>query len=343
MIRIDLKKAILLLLLSLIPVKGLYSQDLGTAGYTILSEKKVNGEILYEVTDAQGNTFTIQTPKKLTQPQIDLLSRLQKSLYTWENMKIDTLRMIIADMEVEINVVPELYEYEGMDLTYYLPSGMQFYYDKFLEYDFRTKINTLFLRVRGRYVGEKELSEKLASAIRDPSAYIQAYDQEFMVRKFLEIDVEAESFQKILQTLQEDTKSLREYYNSLREEGSLAYDLLKEELDNLEEVDSMLKEAHDTLKKEHQLSDEQQMLLSDRFALLRYALIAMQNRGFFDIMFGGPDRPIDKNAIERLVALKKENPALTKKEASDLLKQEGINMTIREVSIIFSVYFNEFE
>ena len=83
-----------------------------------------------------------------------------------------------------------------------------------------------------------------------------------------------------------------------------------------------------------------------QFKTLRYALITNQNRD----LFGGV-HPIPPKSIERVIALKRENPGLTATEISDALKEEGLSMSDNwsklndegEIELIFSVYFSEFQ
>ncbi|MDX9819718.1 MAG: hypothetical protein RBT16_12445, partial [Desulfococcus multivorans] len=74
------------------------------------------------------------------------------------------------------------------------------------------------------------------------------------------------------------------------------------------------------------------------FLLLRYALLVLNNRGFF-----GSIRLPSEKGIERLVRMKKEEPGLSMEEAGARLKAEGIEMSGKEVFLVFSVYFNEFK
>jgi hypothetical protein len=51
--------------------------------------------------------------------------------------------------------------------------------------------------------------------------------------------------------------------------------------------------------------------------------------------------PIPRDGMARIIALKKESPALTRAEAAVKLKAEGIKMTDQEVRIVFAFYFGE--
>jgi hypothetical protein len=63
----------------------------------------------------------------------------------------------------------------------------------------------------------------------------------------------------------------------------------------------------------------------------------LNNRGFF-----GSIRLPSEEGIAKLVALKEQEPSLSIKEAAERLKSLGIEMTNKEIFLVFSVYFNEF-
>ena len=347
---------LIIVILAILVPAALFSQDLEAEGYSLLSTRQKGDETIYEVRDREGSIITIQSGTPLTRETVGLLKTLHDDFYTWNDMRVDTMSLIISEETAEISVVPSSYEYGGVDLTAYMPSGMQFYYDGFLEYDFRLKVDTLFLRVRGRYEGERELSEKLVSATGDPYTYIQSYDQEFFIRKFMEMDVKAEQFESALGTLGSDLEELTS-------RAYAAYEFLREDNERLEEAGIILRDRlfaleddHEALARAHQeLQDEvktledmvrqmgedlsgQHLALADEFALLKQAVITLHNKGLF-----GKGKPIAASARDRLIEMKKADPSLSQEEAMARLKEEEITMTKREISLVFAVYFNEFE
>ncbi len=71
---------------------------------------------------------------------------------------------------------------------------------------------------------------------------------------------------------------------------------------------------------------------------LRYALITLHNAGFFS----GPTPP-DPRVVERIVALKKAEPALKPDGILTKLRAEKLDASSKVVRLVFAVYFNEFE
>ena len=69
-----------------------------------------------------------------------------------------------------------------------------------------------------------------------------------------------------------------------------------------------------------------------------YGLLILQNKGFF-----GGINVISRETVDRIVAMKKTTPLLTKDQIKTNLENNGIKISDKELKLIFSVYFNEFE
>ena len=84
--------------------------------------------------------------------------------------------------------------------------------------------------------------------------------------------------------------------------------------------------------------DELSAASSAEIALLRNAILALHNKSLF-----GPAAAVPQEVIDRIVALKGENEALTAKEIAAQLKAEGMTASAKAVSLVLAVYFNQFE
>jgi len=411
-----MKKVFLLLcVLPIVSLTTLSSADLGKRGIEVISTKTDDGRTVTTARDSAGNTFEFITDQTLTEPQADILVRVKDTFYSWEYLKIASLRIVFTGDQLEIMVFPSEFIYNGVNFAEYLPSGMQFYYYRdFVEYDFRMFVSNLFIRISGQYFTEEQLCEKLFSAVQNPVLYIQTHDPEYLLEKLKGIEnlidalnaelnakissVSRELSQKTLEfsdrlsseidglseELKSEIKKLKEYYDSLIEKHTEYHQALQEEylqfktqqqkrdeqqekdylalkddhLDleerhetlktnhqNLEERHEQLKTNYELLKQDHeQLEENHESLKADyeellrEFLLVRNAIIVINNRGLF-----GAVRELNTEGINRLIELKKANPALTQKEARSLLKEEGIKMTKNEIFLVYSLYFGEFE
>lgn len=300
--------------------------DYGTLGLELKSQSKEGPYTVYQFS-APGNV-DLSVSFKGADLREDDQERLQGILSIYRGFRMllpSSVRVIFTDERAEIIVIPRSFRYKDRDLSAYMPSGIQFFYTDFLEFDFRIVVENLFLRIRGQFFNEAEFAEKILSAVLNPYAYIQSQNPEYILKRFQDVEGRLDKLlmegEKISTMLGQEIREARDSLGALRQEVEASFQKSLQSQQSLQE----------SLQK--QISD-----LSAEFQLLRYALLVLNNRGFF-----GTIRLPSEAGINRLVELKKQQPKLTMDEAREKLKAEGIEMTSKEVFLVFSVYFNEFK
>ena len=312
------------------------------SGYSLLSRTPLEDAVQYEVEDADGHRFTVITPSRVTDYHIQIIQTIAEKLYALVNLDIESLRIVFEDSQIFVQVNPASYVLrddnvkngEAVDVARYMVSGMQFYYSKQLEYNFRMFIDNLFVRINGFLFSAEEFESKLLQAVDNPANYIQTHDPEYIIHKMTAIDSVLEELKqsdfhasKADEALKSDIAVLREEIAVLREEITV----LREEIAVLRKGIAELSEKHETLVDEFDIQ-------TLNFNTVRYGLIMLHNRGLF-----GRFDDIDENAIEKLTALKKENPSLTVDEAREILQKTNMEMTKKEIRLVFAIYFNDFD
>lgn len=335
----------------------LLAVDLDIYGIKIISERTENDLTVFEAEDSDGKAFSFISDKELDRTQAEILNGILEIFLSWEHINIDSMSIIFSGNRAEIIIMPGIFNYKGTELSGYMPSGMQFYYSTYLEYDFRIRIKSLFLRIKGQYFTEEQFSEKVLDAVKNPVVYIQTHDPEYVIRKFEEIDQSVEKlvweddvlvqhlgdFEREYQALKDDYNDVKDDYYALKEDYNdtkTDHRSLKEDYFSLKNDYFSLKDDYNAVKEDYyDLKDNYEKLKKDylknaaEFQLQRYALLALHNFR----------KPLDKKVIERILALKEAEPGLTHKEVVVRLKDEGVKTTARAVSLVFNVYFNEFK
>jgi len=317
-----MKKIVWSMILSLGMGAFLCAQDYATLGLELKSQSKEGPYTVYQFR-APGNMDLSISFKGAELGEADR-ERLQGILAIYQNLRIlfpSSVRVIFTDERAEILVIPRSFRYKDRELSTYMPSGIQFFYTDFLEFDFRIVVENLFLRIKGQYFKEEEFAEKILAAVLNPYAYIQSQDPEYILKRFQDIEGRLDRLliegEKIGTTVRQEIREVRDSLGALKQEVAASFQKSSQAQQSLEQ----------------KVSD-----LSTEFQLLRYALLVLNNRGFF-----GTIRLPSEAGINRLVELKKQQPKLTMDEAQEKLKAEGIEMTSKEVFLVFSVYFNEFK
>ncbi|PKL40657.1 MAG: hypothetical protein CVV44_03375 [Spirochaetae bacterium HGW-Spirochaetae-1] len=79
--------------------------------------------------------------------------------------------------------------------------------------------------------------------------------------------------------------------------------------------------------------------LEEENRLLKSAVATLHNTGFL----GFGNKPINQKIVKRTIAVRKEKPAATAEEITDILNDEGLKTSKKEVSLVLLVYCNEFK
>jgi hypothetical protein len=304
------KTTAILALFLLLPLALAWGVELEERGFQVRNQRTDDGIALYDVVSPNGIELTLGGAEEFTNEQINIVNIVLDTVGGLDRVEIEDLTIVFRGGVAEIVLVPSSFVYDGIELADYMPSGMQFFYTSFLEYDFRMLVDELFVRVSGQYFSEQQFAERLVRVVRNPEAFIRSQDPEFLRQRIDELE-----------------NRLGQLENNLRR-------ALEEAQGRISELET----ASETLEDEQGSLSANLVDVAENFALLRYAVLILNNRG----LFGGIRMPPDE-AIERAVALKRSNPELTADEAQAALAEEGVDVSNNEIFLIFAIYFNDFE
>jgi hypothetical protein len=284
-----------------------------------------------------------------------------------------SIRVTLTGTKAEALVVPSRYSSDGLDLTKLIPSGLQFYLDTILEYDFRMRVGTIFLRMKGQFFDEDQLAARVVSAARDPIKFLERTDPEYLYRTLQEVTSALKGLESGGDNALQSLRDLVADYQSLKAQKPLLEKKLAEldagnaavaaELGALASDHAALKGAHDALGVAHEelagkhqaleathKADADKLAAADKELVaqvaaasqasaaevtrLRATVLALHNTGFLR----GPS-PMDPKLVARAVELRRANAAMTSAEIVTALKTEGITASKKQVDLIVLVYF----
>lgn len=192
---------------ALLLVVGLsaYGIDLQSYGFKVTNTQQANGQTVYTVTDPSGLSLTVATSAPLTAADGRVLERVDSTLSGWKNLKISEEKVVFHDGRADILVIPSSFVYKNIDLSKYMPSGIQFYYDKYLQYDFRMFKDNLFLRLKGEIFDESQFADRLYGAVQNPVLYLQTNNPEYLLQQINDLVTKVDT---LTARLQEQRKAL---------------------------------------------------------------------------------------------------------------------------------------
>lgn len=339
-----MRKAMLVLLPVILVVASAsaYCVDLANYGFHVTRTEKQNNQHIYTLRSQSGFAFTVAATAPLTKGNAEVLQHVVQTLSGWKLLHIARARVVFKGARADILVVPSSFVYKGVNLADYMPSGMQFYYDRYLEYDFRMLKDNLFLRMKGEVFDEKQFAERLYSAVENPVLYLRTHNPEYLLRRLDELQ---QQVQKLETAFAQQTKALTQ-----AEKG------LTKKVDHLVGEANRYSSRQDKLRaKQAAINDKQQALsldverqlgdlkrqnahLVERLDGVRYSLLVLNNRGFFGRIY-----PVDRSTVQRIVNMKRADPSLSRAQARRKLRAEGVSVSKKVVSLVFDVYFNDFK
>ncbi len=353
-----MRKIILILTIVFISA-GLFAVSPNNFGISILSTRAENGLSVYEAENRDGYRFSIALKGEPDDSQIKLAHLVEDTFFYWKNLNIESLKIVFENGKASVIIVPAELMYGSVNLSEYLPAGIQFYYDTFFEYDFRMYVDNLFLRLKGQLLSEDELIKKIYEASINPILFLQTQDPAYIVRQIMAINENISAFAEAeeaereeaieeLISLNTELKKLTSDYNSLKTdfdaltashtELTAKHNELTTKNSELTAEHQKLAEKHDALSGGVSTSDENQEKLIAEFDLVRYALIGLSNKGFFGIL-----KPFSTETIESILAIKTANPSFTSAEIAQSIKDSGGKADKNLIKLILAVYHNDFE
>lgn len=319
-----MKKARLVLPVLLLFSTGIaWSLNLQDYGYTVSGSRTENKQTVYDASDAQGQSFTVASAEPLSAIDMQVLGSVLQTLRGWSDLKIGQLHFVFTGNRADILVIPTSFVYRGVDLARYMPSGIQLYYDNYLQYDFRMLKDNLFLRLKGEVYSESQFADRAYAAVQNPVLFIQTNDPEYLLRRLNEI---ASAITSIQAKLDETNKTLE----SAIQQGKAA---IESQRSAQTAADAQITNQLSALK-------DQSTSIQNSLNLMRFATMALNNKGFLGL---GKPTPPSQKAVDRVLALKQADPSMTVSQVSAKLKSEGISITDKELSLVFAVYFNQYK
>jgi hypothetical protein len=77
--------------------------------------------------------------------------------------------------------------------------------------------------------------------------------------------------------------------------------------------------------------------LQNELELFKQATVGLHNTGFFS-----DKGPLAADKLTRILELKRERPEISVEEMEKILKEQNITVSVKEIKLVFRVYFNDF-
>ncbi|MBN2617219.1 MAG: hypothetical protein JXR64_02775 [Spirochaetales bacterium] len=208
-----MKKIYLIVLtLSIFYING---QSLSDYNLLIKNQEQKGLNLETIISTPLNQDITIISNDKLNAENIELIGKTYTTFFTWDELNIKESKLIFNNNKLSVIIIPNSFNYNGVDFSDFLPSGFQIYYDTFYEYDFRMFKDSLFLRLKGQFYSKEEFLDELIKAVDDPLLYVQIHDPSYLVRQIDELKAINSQQNNELKETKELLQNLIEEHNKL--------------------------------------------------------------------------------------------------------------------------------
>ncbi len=272
------------LLAALLAAVPLAAQNFSAVGLHVLDEKKSEDQVTLTLKSSSGLTFGLRHDGTLSDAHLEKVSRFIQIVSDLKSIKPIKIEVTFFQKQLDFLLVPEFYRIGDLDVLPYLPAGLSFSSLDTLQYNFRLKVDNLFVRIKGDFSREDELNAKVVEAVKNPHAYIRKRDPEYFLSKL---------------------------------------DSLQEQLDKQQKRTSEL--------------EQKNAAMLDVMEVMRRGIMTLDNEGFFSGF-----KEIPKAKVDFVVNLKRANPAINREQLEKKLKDQKMEISSKELTIILALFFNEF-
>jgi len=349
------------------------------SGVSIISRESSGGRTLYTMSGHDQGRFTIETVGVVSGATVRSALLLLETIDGWESLSPGRPSFQADGAIVRMRIVPDRFVVSGRDLRPFVPSGLSFSAQgEQVDYDFRVKSGSYFLRVQGRFQGEAAFLERVLRAVNDPALYARDFDTDYQARRLGELldlvsELEKSAVEKgaamdrIIRQLEARLAAAEAKANQIEKrveanleaqqegdavlvraltegESGLRSDMAKAE----EGIKADLARAEEGIKADLAKADAELKAYQDSqaeaYANMTEVQVLTQSAVMAALskgIFGAP-KQVDVIAIEKIVILKTANPALTSKELVTALKADGITATDKQIKAVLAVLFGEY-
>jgi hypothetical protein len=166
------------------------SEMLKDAGFTKTGDRTDENVKYIVLKDTEGKEVLVAASKDFSAAEIEMIRTLKNRFYAMTGLTISSFKIVISLNAYQVVIIPKKLVYKDIDLMPYLPSGLQFFYTNYLEYNFRMKVDKYILRIQGTLFSDGDMLDLMLQAIKDPVTYIKNHDQDYLIGKLDAIEAE---------------------------------------------------------------------------------------------------------------------------------------------------------
>lgn len=200
-------------------IHPVYSVNWQELGFTVKekSEKENNYEYILS---KDGKNMTVKSFEKVKDDDAARISDFINQTKKFEYIEYDTITFMMKNDALNASLIPTSFLYEKKSYIPYIPAGLQFIITSdSIQYNYRIKKDSYFIKIKGDFVDDALIAQKMKKAVENPSLYIKQRDPEFMANKLELLQEELDSLKASHTRLSQNHEMLRIALMTLHNKG----------------------------------------------------------------------------------------------------------------------------
>lgn len=202
------RKRIITLALLLAGALSAHALNWDGTGLRAAGTAKEGQRTIVTLKDAMDRTVQVSFAAEPDDRTFRKILELKDTFVSWSTLNVTTMRFTVTGSNLEAVLALDRVVAGGKDISQNVPAGLYFTWTGVLSYDFRMVKDNVFLRITGYFTTEKDLVDKMLSAIANPAAFLRRSDPEYYIPKVEKLETDMPALQALVQTLSARVASL---------------------------------------------------------------------------------------------------------------------------------------
>jgi hypothetical protein len=157
--------------------------DYAAAGFTLAGTTTEDQRDFANLQDGAGNVILVSSDQPLSDDSLSVIKGLKERIFAIAGLQVAQFKVVVTEGRYDVLVSPKAFQAQGVDFLAYLPSGLQFQYSSYIEYNFRMKVGKSLVKIEGTLLADSGLVAEMLEAVKDPVAYIKKRNQDEIANK----------------------------------------------------------------------------------------------------------------------------------------------------------------
>lgn len=188
-------------------------------GFSV-KEKTENENDYRYIMEKNNKSVTVKSFEPVKEQDAGIIVKFLNMTEKFQYIQYESITFMLKNDTINASLIPTSYLYDKTSYIPYIPAGIQFIITgDSIQYNYRIKKESYFIKIKGDFVDDLLISQKMKKAVDNPSLYIKQRDPEFIANKLEQLEEELDSLRAANRKLTQNNDMLRIAVMTLHNKG----------------------------------------------------------------------------------------------------------------------------